>query len=106
MSKNKKILKMLSEKKKGLKKHLKDEEQAFSKLYKKKNKSVIDIEMLSGHNYTIGYCTAVLSLSKEIVSLLKMSEEEIDDLIKENKKISKQNKKHMKEILDGIKKDK
>ncbi len=104
MSKNKKILKMLSEKKKGLKKHLKDEEQAFNKIYKKKNKNTIDIEMLGGHNYTIGYCTAVLYLSKEIVSLLKMSEEEIDDLIKENKKISKQNKKYMKEILNGIKK--
>lgn len=57
----------------------------------------------SGLNYTLGYTVGHLELLKKINKLIKMSPEEIRDLILENKKIDKENKKYMDDILKRIK---
>jgi len=49
-------------------------------------------EMKSGASYTHGYTVGHLSLAKNIIDLLKMSEEEIIELNVENKRIEQQNK--------------
>lgn len=56
------------------------------------------IDIRTGLSYTQGYCTGAISVAESTMSLLSMSLPEINKLIKENKRISAENKKY----LDGI----
>ena len=73
MSKNKKIIEILLENKKELKKLLKDQEDTISNLEKKRKRGLWEQEVIESSNYTIGYCTATITITKRVISLLKMT---------------------------------
>ena len=60
-------------------------------------------EMKSGLSYTHGYTVGHIELAKIIMSLLKMTEEEIKSYIKKNKEIEKENKKYTKNLFKDMK---
>lgn len=104
MNKKEKIIKILLDNQQVLKKEVKEQESIMNKLNRKKKKEQWEYETISSCNYTIGYCTAIFYLTKNVVSLLNMSKVEIEEMEKKNKKISKENKKTFKAIFDKIRK--
>lgn len=63
-----------------------------------------DIEIKLGANYTIGYITATNYYSEIFLSLIKKSKKGLKKWIKEDKRISKKNRKTFKKIFDKIRK--
>ena len=60
-------------------------------------------EMKSGISYTHGYTVGHLLLAKDVLSLLKMSKEEIVELNIKNKDIKRQNEEYMKNLKAEMK---
>lgn len=94
---------ILNKELKPIKKLLKDyqkqldeiDNKGFNKEIHKGNRKPI----YSGLNYTIGYCTGHIELTKKISFYLTLGYSEIIDLIKENDEIRKENSKKLKEIF-------
>lgn len=103
------ISEVVNDGKKGLKKVQKNHEKMI-KDYQKNGFGDMhpgNIESYkTGLSYTLGYTFGHLELLKKVNNLLEMTPGQIEDLIKENKKIEKENKKHMKEVFNRIKKNK
>ena len=109
MDKEKLTIKILNKKLNGLDKTLKDQADTINSAKKqpddewsvdgdpdigRKNKESI----IEGCSYTVGYINAVKNLIPEFIDLLKMDENEIAQLIKENEQVDKQNKKHFEKV--------
>lgn len=62
-------------------------------------------DILTGLSHTIGYCTSKLQMTKDVIGLMKLDVSGLNKLIKENKKIEKQNKKTLDSVF-GIFKSK
>ena len=106
-SKEELILKVINDGQKSLEKTQKNHEKMIKKYHKKGfgDMHPNNIEgYKSGLNYTLGYTFGHLELLKKVNSLMEMTPGQIKDLIKENKKIDRQNKKYMKEMFDKLKK--
>jgi len=100
------ILKVINNGKKGLEKTQKSHEEMIEDY---QNNGFGDMHPgnieshKTGLSYTLGYTFGHLELLKSVNNLMNMSPEEIRDLILENKRIEKENKKHMDDILKEIK---
>lgn len=107
--KEKLILKVINDGKKGLKKTQKNHEEMI-KEYQENGFGDMHPNNIEGYktglSYTLGYTFGHLELLKQVNKLIKMSPKEIKDLIAENKRIEKKNKKHLKDVFNRIKKHK
>ncbi len=107
--KEKLIIGILTEDLKGIKKTLKNQEEQLSDIRKnginKEIHKAYHIEIQTGLSYTSGYCTGHIKLAESVIGLLGMSNKEIEELIADNKRISAENKKYLKEMFDDIKKE-
>lgn len=93
----------------GIKKVLKDQNKQIKELDKNGfNKDVHPgwyLDIRSGLLYTQGYCNGYINHAEKMTDLLKLEDEKaVLELIKENKRISAENKKHMDEVFKDLKK--
>ncbi len=107
--KDKLIVGILEEDLKGIRKMLKDQTSQIKGLDKKGFDSETHpgwhTDIRSGLSYTQGYCTGYISHAEKMVDLLKLKDADaVLDLIKENKKIEAENKKHLDEVFKDLKK--
>jgi hypothetical protein len=63
----------------------------------------LKIDILTNYYHQIGYFECMKFQSKNILSILNMNNEKLDNMIKNNIKIEKENKKIMNDILKYIK---
>ena len=107
--KEKLIIGILTEDLKGIKKTLKNQEEQLNDIRKnginKEIHKAYHIEIQTGLSYTSGYCTGHIKLAESVIGLLGISNKEIEELIADNKRISAENKKYLKEMFDDIKKE-
>lgn len=107
--KEKLIIGILTEDLKGIKKTLKNQEEQLNDIRKnginKEIHKAYHIEIQTGLSYTSGYCTGHIKLAESVIELLGMSSKEIEELIADNKRISAENKKYLKDMFDDIKKE-
>ncbi len=93
----------------GIKKVLKDQNKQIKELDKNGfNKDVHPgwyLDIRSGLSYTQGYCNGYINHAEKMTDLLTLEDEKaVLELIKENKRISAENKKHMDEVFKDLKK--
>ena len=102
------IIGIFKEDLKGLRKVLKDQEKQIADIRKngidKEVHPAYHLEIHTGLSYTSGYCTGHIKCAESTIELLGMTSKEIEELIAENKRISAENDKYLKEIFNDIKK--
>lgn len=60
-------------------------------------------DILTNYYHQIGYYECMRVNAKNILAILKMNDQQVDDMILENKRIDEENKKHFQDVLDYIK---
>ena len=102
------IIEILNKELKGIKKLLKEQEDYLNTIKKKGFDKEIHPgnheSILSGLNYTIGYCTCKIEETKKIIRLLKKSDyRDIEEIIEKNKEIEKMNKENLVAVFGMLK---
>lgn len=59
----------------------------------------LKIDLLTNYYHRIGYFECLKNNSKQILDILNMSDDELSEMISENKRIDKENKKMINDIL-------
>lgn len=90
-----------------LKKFLKKQEKEIKHIHKNGFDSEMHrayhMDVMTGLSYTSGYCTGHIKAVEEAIGLLEMADaKEVEDMIAENKRITAENKKYLKDIFADI----
>ena len=91
----------------GIRKMLKEQDKQIKDIHKNGFDSEIHsawhVDIQTGLSYTQGYCTGHIKAVEELIGLLEMADvKAIEDMLAENKKISTENKKYLKDIFANI----